>query len=183
MAHAKHDYVVHVYCWDDRVFRGTVDFSRTLPVTNWPKTGIFRAKFNLEAIQDLRSSIITASNQEQNLFLRSGLPEEVIPEIASLVGAKVVYCHEAEALEELSIQNKLRSNLATEASQLHPVWGNTMYHINDLPANIMQKFPPSATQVQYYVCRSIQLLSVVYFRYILDIDVCMTCIHIYDDFC
>jgi len=155
LAHANHDYVVHMYCWDDRVFRGSVDFSRNLPVTSWPKTGIYRSKFVLEAIQDLRSSIVTASNQKQNLFLRKGLSEDVVSEMANLVGANVVYCFEAEAPEERDLQDKLRTNLQinSRGCRLHPVWGNTMYHIDDMPLNFMQKFPPTATQFRTVVER------------------------------
>jgi deoxyribodipyrimidine photo-lyase len=155
LAHQRHDYVVHFFCFDERIFHGSVDFSRTLPTTSWPKMGKFKTKFIVESVHDLQKSIGSITQQgmsfPQNLVLRSGLPEEIIPQIAQLSGASVVYCHEGEASEEMSVQVKLKSHLKQVGCTLHPVWGNTMYHIDDMPPHFLERFPESATQFRTLV--------------------------------
>ena len=157
----QHDRVLHVFCFDDRVHKGTtVDFSKSLPVLGWKKCGVFKTEFLRECVVDLQQSLEALG---QSLVVRSGIPEIVIPELALACGASDVYCHEAEASEEHNVQVAMSTALRTSSNgvcQLRSLWGNTLYHIDDLSCLKLSppgKFPKSATQFRT-VCEKSSLI-------------------------
>lgn len=159
LAHTLHDFVVHVCCYDHRVFGSTVvDFSKSLPAINLPKTGIRRTKFLVESVTDLKSRL-EQIHSKQSLIVCTGFPESVIPALAAQCGASTVYCHDAEAPEEEAVQRAVERNLrgVLPSCSLKAMWGNTLYHVDDVPfittpgriGNGGSKgapFPASATQ-------------------------------------
>mmetsp|Transcript_25528 Transcript_25528/g.37691 ORF Transcript_25528/g.37691 Transcript_25528/m.37691 type:complete len:571 (+) Transcript_25528:75-1787(+) len=167
-AHTTHDRVIHVFCFDERNYKGTIDFSRSLPRVGWRKMGLFKTEFLLSSVKDLRENIAIASlsgpestSIDQKLFVRMGIPEVIIPQLAKQYDVSTIYCTEAEATEERDVQNAIATEIGSSAL-LVPLWDNTLYHIDDLPflvplpdtrdipldGNVKQfgNFPPTATQ-------------------------------------
>eukprot|EP00946_MAST-07B_sp_MAST-7B-sp1_P000042 g42.t1 len=142
----KFDNVVHAFCFDSRHVgpSTTVDFSRSLPLTGLLKTGVFRAQFLREAVQDLRASL---RSRHHELIVRSGTVEHVVPQLVKQFGVQAVFAHEAEAPDEQDQLDALRDQLSGSGCSLRCVWGNTLYHIDDLPFNPRQhgEFPPTAS--------------------------------------
>jgi deoxyribodipyrimidine photo-lyase len=160
-AHANHDSVVHIYCFDDRAVgpRATIDFSRSLPAVGWPKTGYFRSRFLVDSVSDLRSTLEQRSGETvhgarsviQSLFVRMGRPEQVLASLAAEIGASMIYCSEGEAPEEVETQKAVEAAIAVagkgNSCRLHHCWENTMYHMDDLPFTVpSSSFPRSATE-------------------------------------
>lgn len=151
-AHLEHEHVIHVFCFDDRSVgpTATSDFSRSLPVLNWPKTGPYRSRFLLESVADLRSNLERASNgtlsANQTLLVRIGRPEHILPNLAAQFCVTSVYCSEAEAQEEIDAQRAVAAALPATC-HVCSTWENTMYHIDDLPFKVPSStFPRSATE-------------------------------------
>lgn len=57
----------------------------------FPKCGIHRTRFLLESIKDLRQALQKLGS---DLVVRTGPPEDIIPEIAGIVNAAAVYTQE-----------------------------------------------------------------------------------------
>lgn len=111
-----------VYCLDPRHYR--------LTRHGWQKTGPFRTNFLLESLQDLRSH---ANELGMSLILRQGKPEDVLPALAQECGAAAVYGHKEATSEELHVEEAMERNLFRQGTRLKMFWGNTLYHIEDLP--------------------------------------------------
>lgn len=146
LAHKSYDRVLHCYCFDPRITSpsATTDFSRSLPATGYLKTGVFRAQFLREAVQDLKTSLMA---RNQDLIVRSDTPEKVVPELVKRYGVKCVFSHEAEAPEEYDVLSGVEKAIRGSGCTLKSIWGNTLYHIDDLPFNPRQygEFPPTAS--------------------------------------
>jgi len=133
-----HNGVTHAYIFDTRIYKSsTVDFKSDLPRTNFPKTGVLRSQFLLESVTDLRRRFRNLNNN-QTLITRTGLPEDELPKLAKQSGAKIVYCHTAEAPEEEAVQNLVANALQACDVELRTVWGNTLYHVDDLPFEVKE---------------------------------------------
>ena len=149
-AHANHDHVLHCFCFDPRVASpsATVDFSRSLPKVGWLKTNVFRAKFLLESVADLQSNLQSRSHQ---LLIQSGTPESILPDLVQQYTVDKIYTHEAEAPEEEKLLSSIEeglSGLSGSSCTMQRVWGNTLYHIDDLPFDPRASgasFPPTAS--------------------------------------
>ena len=114
-----------VYCVDPRQF-GQTSFG-------FPKTGAIRAQFLLESLVDLRHSLEQLGS---SLIVRTGLPEEVLPEIAQQVEAKAVYFHREITSEEVAVETALEAKLSALGIRMQEFWGSTLYHPDDLPFDI-----------------------------------------------
>jgi deoxyribodipyrimidine photo-lyase len=147
LAHSQFDRVVHAFCFDDAHVgpAARVDFSRSLPETGFLKTGVFRAQFLLEAVADLRASLVA---RRRALVVRAGSTREVVPALVRQHGVHTVFVHEGEAPEERDQLGALQAALKKVGCELNTTWGNTLYHIDDLPFDPRQQqgaFPPTAT--------------------------------------
>ncbi|XP_010525545.1 PREDICTED: cryptochrome DASH, chloroplastic/mitochondrial [Tarenaya hassleriana] len=123
------DTLLPVYCLDPRLFQTTHYFA-------FPKTGALRAAFLMECLDDLKKNLI---KRGLNLLIRNGKPEDIIPSLAKDFGAHTVFAHKETCSEELRVERLMQKALR-EASgrpengaKLQLIWGNTMYHIDDLP--------------------------------------------------
>lgn len=151
-AHKNHDKVLHLFCFDERLHgSATCNFSKSLPYVNWKKFGYFRSKFLLESVSDLKQNLnrltTEGNNGPQDLFVRIGIPELVISDLVARYEANAIYCHAPEAPEEAEVENSVKKALRKGGQcVVHSLWGNTMYHIDDLPATVISNFPASATQ-------------------------------------
>ncbi|MGB9955761.1 DASH family cryptochrome [Haloferax prahovense] len=122
------DRVVPVYCVDpreygDRPFGGPDSF-------DFEKTGAHRARFRLESLSDLRSSL---RDRGSDLVVREGRPESVLPELAATVDADFVTVHTRPTPEESSVESAVERALRDGGVELRRFWGHTLTHLDDLP--------------------------------------------------
>ncbi|WP_042661747.1 DASH family cryptochrome [Haloferax sp. ATB1] len=122
------DRVVPVYCVDpreygDRPFGGPDSF-------DFEKTGAHRARFRLESLSDLRSSL---RDRGGDLVVREGRPESVLPEVADAVDADFVTVHTRSTPEESSVESAVERALRGGGVELRRFWGHTLTHLDDLP--------------------------------------------------
>ena len=126
--------VIPVYCFDSRQF-GQTSFG-------FPKTGAFRTQFLLESLADLRRSLQAICS---NLILRRGLPETIIPDLATQLGASAVYYYREVTTEEVAVETALKTALDAAGLQTRSFWGHTLYHPDDLPFEL-REIPEVFTQ-------------------------------------
>jgi deoxyribodipyrimidine photo-lyase len=119
--------VVPVYCFDPRQF-GQTPFG-------FAKTGAFRAQFLQESILNLRHSLQSLGN---NLMLRQGYPEQVIPELAQTLDCDAVYFHQEATSEEIRVEKALKQALDAQGIGHRSFWGHTLHGVDDLPFAIAQ---------------------------------------------
>lgn len=120
------DEIVPVYIFDTRTFKGKTRFG-------FPKIGKFRAKFTLEAVADLRARFRQKGSE---LIIRQGLPERILPEIASQCQASWVFCNRERTSEEVQVQDALEKNLWGSGVELMYTRGKMLYYTQDLPAPV-----------------------------------------------
>jgi deoxyribodipyrimidine photo-lyase len=118
------DEIVPVYVFDERVFNGKTQWF------GFPKTGRFRAKFIIEAVEDLRKSIRTRGTE---LIVRVGKPEEEIAKIVDEVKASWVFCNRERTSEEVFVQDELERKLWAQGQEVVYTRGKMLYHTQDLP--------------------------------------------------
>lgn len=123
--------VLPVYFLDPR------QFGRT-PFGSW-KTGPFRAKFVLECIRDFKARLRALGS---DLLVVRGQPEARMGELVRAVGATEVVTEQQIADEERRVDARVRTVLASLGAELVEIWGNTLYHLNDLRfANYLRDMP------------------------------------------
>jgi deoxyribodipyrimidine photo-lyase len=115
------------YCFDQRQF--------TTTAFGFPKTGAFRAKFLLESVADLQSSL---QNLGSNLVIRQGLPEDIIPSIVQELQIDAVYFQGEVTSEELAVESVLQTALSQLQVSVTRFWGATLYHPGNLPFDVVQ---------------------------------------------
>jgi deoxyribodipyrimidine photo-lyase len=117
--------IVPIYCFDDRQF-GQTKFG-------FPKTGNFRAQFLIESVADLRKSWRSIGC---DLIIRRGLPEEIIPALATELNITDLYYHRECTSEEIAVEKALDSALKPLNITCKSFWGHTIHRLQDLPFNI-----------------------------------------------
>ncbi|MEL6655099.1 MAG: DASH family cryptochrome [Bacteroidota bacterium] len=118
------DEIIPVYIFDERVFKGR---------TRWfdfPKTGKFRAKFIIEAVEDLREQLRKRGNE---LVVRVGKPEDILFDLAREVRSSWIFCNRERMTEELAVQNALEKRLWTIGQEINYARGKMLYYTADLP--------------------------------------------------
>ncbi|CDN14644.1 Cryptochrome [Richelia intracellularis] len=119
--------VIPFYCFDTREF-GQTSFG-------FPKTGNFRAKFLLESVADLRTSL---QNLGSDLVIRQGAPEEIIPFLVKELQIDAVYFQGEVTSEELTVEIALETALSSLKVPIHSFWSATLYHPDNLPCDVVQ---------------------------------------------
>jgi len=117
------EYVIPVYIFDPRVY-----FSKTK--FGFSKVGKYRAKFIIDSIQDLKSSLQKLGS---DLYIRIGNPEEEIFELARQVKSSGVFCNRERTQEEVDVQDAIEHNLWTIGQELRYSRGKMLYYTADLP--------------------------------------------------
>ena len=114
--------IAAVYCYDPRQFFQT----------RWgfAKTGALRAKFLKEALENLDRQLQTLGNR---LWITTGFPEKIIPQIAKQIQATAVYFQREVTQEEVRVEQQLTQALQTQGIDYQGFWGATLYHPDDLP--------------------------------------------------
>jgi len=116
------DKIVPVFCFDPRYFEETPYGTR--------RTGAIRGKFLIESVAALRKSLEQLGG---GLIVRTGLPEEVLPEICSVYDVREVYHHREVASRETDISALVEEALWKKQINLKHFIGHTLYHKEDLP--------------------------------------------------
>ncbi len=104
------------------------------PRLGFRKTSVFRAKFLLDSVADLRQSL---RNRGSDLLIRVGNPADVVAELVRQTHAEAVYTSQEVTSEETRDEANLRALLDPMGVALTCFWMSTLYHLDDLP------YPPS----------------------------------------
>ncbi len=134
------DQVLPVFVFDPRLFTQH-------PRLEFRKTGVFRANFLIESVQDLRQSL---RNRGADLIVRVGNPADVLAELATETGATAVYASKEITQEETSVEAELSKKLKQQNIDLDLFWMSTLYHVRDLPFEI-SRLPDVFTQFRNQV--------------------------------
>lgn len=124
-----------VYIFDPQQFR-------KLPQTGIQKTGVFRTRFLLECVADLRASLRARG---ADLVIRVGDPARILADLAEDIDATAVYASKEVTSEETDVESALSKRLKPLNIDIELIWSSTLYHIRDLPFNIV-KLPDVFTQ-------------------------------------
>ncbi len=127
--------VVPVYVFDPTQFR-------ELPTLGIRKTGVFRTKFLIECVADLRASLRARG---ADLIIRVGDPARILADMAEEINASAVYASKEVTSEETDAESALSKRLKPLNVDIELFWGSTLYHIRDLPFGIA-KLPEIFTQ-------------------------------------
>ncbi len=114
--------VYPVYCFDPRNYQENE--------LGLPKTGSFRAEFLRTSVANLHKNL---ENQGSNLIIRQGLPENIIPQLVTLLQADAVYASKEVTHEELHVENNLEEKLLKQRVPLEFFWQSTLLHVDDIP--------------------------------------------------
>ncbi|MFD1628544.1 DASH family cryptochrome [Pseudopedobacter beijingensis] len=118
----KSSQIIPVYIFDPRYYTETPFGTK--------KTGVLRAKFTIESVSDLRSSL---KNLGADLLVFKGIPEEILPELVKQYKVDEVYHHREVASEETDISSAVEDALWKQQINLKHFIGHTLYHKEDLP--------------------------------------------------
>lgn len=119
---AQSEEIIPVYCFDDAHFETTQ--------YGFKKTGNYRAKFLLESLQDLDSSL---RKMGSGLVILKGKPEVEIPKIVKEYRALKVFAKREVAFEEKQTENLVQTALFKLRCELETFSTSTLYHAEDLP--------------------------------------------------
>ena len=114
--------VLAVYCFDPRHFQQTP--------YGFPKTDSFRAKFLIESVRKLRENLRKLGGE---LIIRTGKPEDILPEIVKEAGIDRIHTYKEITSEEKSVLASVEDSVDCK---LITYWGNSLYHLDDLPFEI-----------------------------------------------
>ncbi|EDO31143.1 predicted protein [Nematostella vectensis] len=126
-AHKNADFVLPLYCFDPDHYKTTWRFSL-------PKTAQYRAKFLLESVTDLRS---TLQIHGSNLIIRQCQPLEAVTKLTELLKpvapvTSIVFQQEV-TYEELNVEKALVEFCKKSGIHMHTIWGSTLFHKDDIP--------------------------------------------------
>ncbi len=117
------DQVIPVYIFDERVFKGKTSFG-------FRKTAVFRARFIIESIEDLRKNL---RDKGSDLIVRIGRPEDILFELAEQTKSSWIFCNRERTDEEVKVQDRLEKKLWTIGRELRFSRGKMLYYTADLP--------------------------------------------------
>ncbi|PHN06038.1 DASH family cryptochrome [Flavilitoribacter nigricans] len=120
---ASADEIIPVYVFDERVFKGKTRYG-------FPKTGKYRARFIIESVHDLRTSLRALGSE---LIVRVGKPEEIIYDLANKAKSSWVFCNRERTEEEVAVQDALEQNLWSIGQEIRYSRGKMLYYTADLP--------------------------------------------------
>lgn len=133
-ASEKTSEVIPVYIFDPRLFEEHP--------TGFPKTGEFRHQFLIESVQNLRENLQKIGS---NLIIRTGFPEDILPQLAQEIQADELYTSEEITQEENEVDSLVEERLKTDGRKVKFFWQSTLFHVDDLPMDI-QNLPDVFTQ-------------------------------------
>lgn len=117
------DEVIPVYIFDERVFLEHTRFG-------FRKTGLFRAKFIIESVKNLRSNLQELGS---DLVVRLGQPEEILFHLANQTQSSWVFCNRERTSEEVAVQDALEQKLWSTGREIWYCRGKMLFYTADLP--------------------------------------------------
>ena len=117
------DEIIPLYIFDSRIFDDVTPHG-------FSKTGSHRLKFIVDSIADLRRSLRSLGSE---LYIRIGIPEDIIPEIANECKTRYVYCNRERTSEEVTVQDALEHKLWAIGQEIRYFRGKMLYYTADLP--------------------------------------------------
>ncbi len=138
------DTIIPVYVFDDRIFKGATRFG-------FKKTNQFRAKFIIESVQNLRKNLQSIGS---NLIVQSGIPEDIIFDIANKHKTSWVFCNRERTVEEVNVQDALEKKLWSIGQEMRYSRGKMLYYTQDLPfpiTHMMDTFTQFRKEVEKVV--------------------------------
>ncbi len=135
-----------VFCFDPRKFQ--------INEYGFKKTGIFRAKFLIESVRDLKLKLKDIGS---DLIVKIGKPEDIIFSLARYLKANRVFCQEEITSEEISVEDALYRNLKSLNLELEFFWGKTLFHFDDLPFDDIAGLPDVFTSFRKEVEKKIEV--------------------------
>ena len=148
------------YCNDLRIhdhealFKASEKTSEVIPVyifdprllaehhLGFPKTGKIRQQFLIESVKNLRENLQKIGS---NLIVRTGFPEDILPQLAQEIQADEVYTSEEITSEENEVDSLVEERLKMDGRKIKFFWQSTLFHVDDLPMDI-QNLPDVFTQ-------------------------------------
>ncbi|MDX1977162.1 MAG: DASH family cryptochrome [Pseudanabaenaceae cyanobacterium bins.68] len=122
---AQDQITIPFYCFDQRQF-GETSFG-------FPKTGKFRAQFMIESVANLRQNLQKLGS---DLIVRQGLPEQILPAIATTLKIDAVYFHTEVTAEEVEVEKLVTQALGSV--KIRKFWGHTLHALEHLPFELSQ---------------------------------------------
>tara|TARA_B100001093_G_scaffold48152_1_gene40969 strand:+ start:714 stop:2093 length:1380 start_codon:yes stop_codon:yes gene_type:complete len=120
--------VILVFCLDPLFFENIKSDSGIKQI----KFNKFKEKFLYQSLIDLHSQI-KEYNGYLNIYLDS--PENVIPSLVEKYEIDCIYNMQDTTSEELDQLKNIQQKLSKDV-KIKSYWGNTLYHIDDLPYNV-----------------------------------------------
>jgi deoxyribodipyrimidine photo-lyase len=126
--------VICVYVYDPRCFR-------ELPI-GFKKTGALRAQFLVESVANLRENLQRLGS---DLVIRTGRPEDILPDLAEQWGVSSIYTSEEATYEETQVDIAMQNRLRNLGIEMNFFWMTTLFHLDELPFEI-NKLPDVFTE-------------------------------------
>ena len=117
--------VVPVYVIDTRLLKNTF--------LGFKRTGVFRVKFLLESLADLKSKL---QSMGSDLIVKVGIPENELFELAVKYDVQDVFTSKEVTQEETTVEAEFSQRLKPKNIDIEMYWGNTLVHVRDLPFQI-----------------------------------------------
>ncbi len=133
-ASQKTSEVIPVYIFDPRLFQEHH--------LGFPKTGKFREQFLIESIKSLQENLQKIGS---NLIVRTGFPEDILPQLAKEFQADELYTSEEITSEENEVDSLVEERLKADGRKIKFFWQSTLFHVDDLPMDI-ENLPDVFTQ-------------------------------------
>lgn len=117
--------IIPVFCFDPRHFGKTQH--------GFAKASKYRVRFLIESVQNLRDRLKAIGT---DLVVRIGEPENVVPELATRVGASHVFLHREISYEDQSVEYELEKALKHRGVEMSVHWSNTLCQCEDMPFSV-----------------------------------------------
>ncbi len=121
---SSNDKVLGVYCFDPRHFEYTS--------FGFKKTEKFRARFLIESVKELRTSLRALNI---SLVVRIDRPETALPKLVNELSVDTIFCQNEWTQEEKVVTDELRKNLADNCT-IRETYDQFLYHPDDCPIAI-----------------------------------------------
>lgn len=125
--------IIPVYCFDPRTFKNHTDYETR-------KTGLVRARFQIESVLDLRQSLKQVGSE---LVLSCEKPETFLPKLFSKDMENIIVYQTEICSEELEVEDNVKYHAKKTGleTKVQSVWGSTIVHIDDMPYDPVDFIP------------------------------------------
>ena len=101
-----------------------------------------RHQFLIESVTNLRENLQKIGS---NLIIRTGFPEDILPQLAKEIQAEELYTSEEITSEENEVDSLVEKRLKSDGKKIKFFWQATLFHVDDLPMDI-ENLPDVFTQ-------------------------------------